>query len=102
MNTREQIEEIDRKTLADMIKKRDLLNDAIAQLEYSLANPPEPIDWNRVTTWVNEEMAKSKQMEERRYKELLTKEEEGTLSSCEQVLIKLYRERHRIKEPVSG
>jgi len=102
MNTREQIEELDRKALADMIKRRDLLNGSITQLEYHLANPPEPIDWNRVTTWVDEEMAKSKQMEERRYKELLTKEEEGTLSSCEQVLIKLYRGRRRIKEPVNG
>ena len=74
------LEEIERKALADMIKRRDLLNRAIADFEYELEHPLPPIDMDRVMTRVNASMEESRQAEERHYQKLLKDEKEGTLS----------------------
>ena len=40
--------EIERQLLNDMITRRDLLSKAIKRLEFELANPALPIDWEKV------------------------------------------------------
>ncbi len=77
--------------LADMTQRRNRLDEAITRLEYELANPSPPINYDRVMNWVAEKMAESRQMEERRYKELIGKEEAGILSHGEEALLKRYK-----------
>lgn len=84
-------EEIRMKTLEDMKERRGILDRAIRQLEYELANPPKPIDWDKVNAQVSVFAKENIEMKERHYQSLLTKEKEETLDPGEKTVLERFR-----------
>ena len=51
-------DELIRHQIADMKKTRNTLNNSMQSLEYDLANPPEPINYERIKARLTEQAQK--------------------------------------------
>jgi len=56
--TADMFDELIRHQIADMKKTRNTLNNSMQSLEYDLANPPEPINYERIKARLTEQAQK--------------------------------------------